>query len=451
MRKTSLVLGASLGCAAATLGAACFNSSNDTPSSADAAADATYPPDQGGEDGPSAADAMPPGTDGAPSADGGDASPGTDGASGGGGPYLYVPPNGGLDIYVYRIDPATGTLAGGTTAGPVGKTPGERTALAHPNGKFYFAIDATGGNLSGRIDVYRIDGATGSLSPVRSADGGTYSFVLPNADFQWMVTDPQGRFLYVTDGYAGTNGGNSQIVTLAVDSTTGELSLAGTTPMDPFAFESGPVGIALDPDAGCLYTAGYDFAVARVKLDPSGIPVPVDAGGATGVSGTASIGECTQVALGPNGTAYVICAANAGQPGRGLYAYTFDAGAGTLSMQTPTATDPYFYPNAVAPHPNGNFVYVATTAGEVVTFGVPADGGVATQVAVSDGGLRITSLQFDRTGARLYAGGGNSPSHIHLFNVDPTTGALSLADSVDGGVAAGPYSTSNLVIVPNAP
>jgi 6-phosphogluconolactonase (cycloisomerase 2 family) len=294
--------------------------------------------------------------------------------------------------------------------------------------------------------VYRIDAATGSISPALTADGGVSSFVLPNADFLWVIADPQGHFLYLTDGYAGTNGGNSQIVTLAVDPTTGALSLAATTPMDPFAFESGPTGIALDPDAGCLYTVGYGFAVARIKLDATGIPVPVDAGGATGVDGGQSIGQCTRVVIGARGTAYGICTANAGVPGAGLYAYTYDAASGSLAMQVVNAGGP-FAPNGVAVHPNGNFVYTLNN-GEIVMFAAPADGGVPTVSSSSDAGLRLSSLRFDGAGSHLYAGGGNSPGHIHVFNVDPSTGALTLADPVDGGVAAGPYPSVDLVVVP---
>ena len=73
-------------------------------------------------------------------------------------------------IYAFRFSQATG---GVTPVGLVAETPSPSWLVASPSGQFLFAANETDSfdaDKSGGVSAFRIDRATGSLTPGKSAD-----------------------------------------------------------------------------------------------------------------------------------------------------------------------------------------------------------------------------------------------------------------------------------------
>jgi 6-phosphogluconolactonase len=167
-------------------------------------------------------------------------------------------------IFVYRFDPAKGTLT--PNQPPTASTApaaGPRHIAFHPDGRHVYVIN----ELNSTISAYSWDAKAGVLHPVGSVSSLPAGFKGENSTAE-VVVHPNGKFVY------GSNRGHNSIAVFRVDPATGKLTLVehvatqGKTPRN----------FALDPTGTYLFAANQDtdnVVVFRVdqasgKLTPTG-------------------------------------------------------------------------------------------------------------------------------------------------------------------------------------
>lgn len=125
----------------------------------------------------------------------------------------------GLDkLFVYKFDKVKGTIAPNDP--PFGAVPpgsGVRHFAFAPNGKFVYAIN----ELKSTITVFAWDAAKGTLTEVQTLSTLPEGFTGESFTAEVQV-HPSGKFVY------GSNRGHNSIAVLAVDQTTGKLTLSST-------------------------------------------------------------------------------------------------------------------------------------------------------------------------------------------------------------------------------
>ncbi len=187
------------------------------------------------------------------------------------GRFLYVADNGYLKVSALSIYP-TGAL-GAVAGSPFDAGTDPLGVAVDPTGKFLYVTNAVSAS-DGEMLAYTIDSTSGALTPVFGFSPG----VGPNP--LQAAVDPSGRFLYVTIN--GGLGGGPQVVSLAINATTGALTPAGT----PVAAQN-PTGIAVDPSAQFVYITNPNLNTVEVyAINPttgaltevSGSPFPVASG-----------------------------------------------------------------------------------------------------------------------------------------------------------------------------
>ena len=140
--------------------------------------------------------------------------------------------DGSSDLLSFTIDAATGalTLLNSTHyVWPVNLS----DVFVHPSGGFLYAT----GEGNNTVQAFTID-ASGTLTPVAGSPFSTGPSGINPMD---MVTDPDGRFLYVANFIGGTGG---SISAFTVDPNSGALTpMAGS----PFPAGQGPVSIVISP------------------------------------------------------------------------------------------------------------------------------------------------------------------------------------------------------------
>jgi 6-phosphogluconolactonase len=178
----------------------------------------------------------------------------------------------GLDrLYVYKLDPAAGTLAPNdppyANVKPGG---GPRHFDFHPNGKFVYVIHEMGS----AVTAFSYDKARGAMSEVQTVS------TLP-ADYKGenncadIHVHRSGKFLY------GSNRGHDSIAVFAVDARKGTLKLIDNTSTQGKV----PRNFGIDPTGKFLIAANQNtnnLVVFRIdqktgKLTPAGQSVEVGA------------------------------------------------------------------------------------------------------------------------------------------------------------------------------
>lgn len=171
-------------------------------------------------------------------------------------------------VAVYNIDPKDGTLGtpvGGAGTcfplpGAVGSQPIGISATAFVN--YLYVADQGAAKVYG----FSVDPSTGQLTPVSTTNAG----VKPSA----IITDPTGRFVYVTDQY-------QNLVLGYLVNTDGTLvsQLHGPFPTDLY-----PFGMAVDPRGKFLYVTNYNGnKVSAYAIDAAtGNPTQISGGSGYG-------------------------------------------------------------------------------------------------------------------------------------------------------------------------
>jgi 6-phosphogluconolactonase (cycloisomerase 2 family) len=238
-----------------------------------------------------------------------------------------------------------------------------------PTGKFlYVANYGAYSNSSGNVYAYKINAATGALTPVF---GSPFTAGQNPID---VVVDPKGTFVYVT------NGGSNNVSAFKINATTGALKQVSGS---PFA-SAYPVSIVVAPTGKFAYVT--DSGVSSYGGGVAAYEINATSGALTVVLGSpfAAGADPGSVVVDPSSKfAYV---GNAG--GATISAYQINATSGAL---TQVAGSPFLgasTPYGVTVDPTSKFLYVANNSyntgyGSVSGYQINATTGALTLVAGS--------------------------------------------------------------------
>ncbi len=188
------------------------------------------------------------------------------------GRFVYVANTDANSVLGFGIDAASGELIGAITRVATGASPS--SIAVDPAGRFAYVVNAT---TPGTVSAYRIDAATGALTPI-DADPSTQGVQdFPTGNFpQSVAIAPSGRFAYVVSGSPGS------LSAYTIDAATGALAPVGT----PVATGgSAARAVAIDPTGRFAYvTNGLSHDVSAFRIDPrsgalSAAGAPVATGG----------------------------------------------------------------------------------------------------------------------------------------------------------------------------
>jgi len=304
------------------------------------------------------------------------------------GKFAYVANTGAASISAYAVSSATGALtpiAGSpfATSGVPGDVKsyvgGGAPLVLHPNGKLLLVRSTSAQTIS----VYTIDQGSGALSP---APGGT---VTVGQGAEWQTLDPTGRFLFVANQGTTTTGAGS-ISVFSLNPSSGALTqVAGS----PFQLAGGPNTISVDPSGNFLYASSEATdLVYAMKIDQtSGALTPLSSGAAV------LTGDLPVVALAIPGLA---------QPGTATF--------------------------------SSKYAYVPNSDNSISAFAIDAATGNLTAVPgtpVQSNGSGLTAAAVSADGKVVYALNATS-SNLSLFDIDPTSGGMTVRSSLFGGFPA---------------
>jgi 6-phosphogluconolactonase len=288
-----------------------------------------------------------------------------------------IPIPGSGQLYETKIDPSghflyavNNDLAGGvfafSIAGGSGSLVPLNGGLPYPTGASpqSLAFDATGGFLyvlnltDNSISSFSLDPATGALTPLT-----TYPITAANPNPEPRQMARAGNFLYLAE-YA-----NNSVEVFAIAGTGGlTQGVAGS----PFATDSGPFSLAIDPSGSVLYTANLG---ATAGGSVSAFTVNSSSGVLTPASvRPLAIPVYNYISIDPQGKFLFVTEANA------VAVYPITQSTGMLGAAVP---GPAFaagsFPYSVSVDLTGQFAYVANDgAASVSQFMLDSDTGVLT-------------------------------------------------------------------------
>lgn len=160
------------------------------------------------------------------------------------GRFVLVPDKGLDRIFVFRLDPARGTLVANDPPSVASRAgAGPRHVDFHPSQPYAYVIN----ELDSTITTYRYDADRGTLGPVQVVPTLPPTFT-GNSITAEIAVAPSGRFVY------GSNRGHDSIAIFAIDQATGTLAAVGWEPTRG----SEPRFFGLDPPGSTLYAANMN-------------------------------------------------------------------------------------------------------------------------------------------------------------------------------------------------
>jgi len=320
-------------------------------------------------------------------------------------------------IYIYRLNVATGTL---TPVGVAGGVQNPSFLALDPQRRYLYAVNETmefDGQPGGGVSAFAVDPQTGALTLINSqrTHGGAPCYV---------SVDQTGRFVYVAN-YMGGNaaafpvraGGGLDPASAVVQHTG-----SGINPRR----QEGPHAhsITLDPTNRLAFVAdlGIDkVMVYQLDLEAGTLPphvppwVEVEAGAGP-----------RHMAFHPNGRyAYLIT-----EMGNTIVAFAYDAVQGTLDARQTVPALPVDYTGRstcadIHVAPSGKFLYGSNRGHDsIVAYAIDVETGLLVYIGHTPSlGKTPRNFAIDPTGTYLFAAHQDSDS-IVAFRIDPETGQL---------------------------
>lgn len=320
-------------------------------------------------------------------------------------------------IYIYRLDMATGAL---TPVGVAGGVQNPSYLALDPQRQYLYAVNEAmtfDGQPGGGVSAFAVDPQTGALTFINSqcTHGGAPCYV---------SVDQTGCFVYV----ANYMGGNAAAFPVRADGGLDPASAvvqhtgSGINPRR----QEGPHAhsITLDPTNRFAFVA--DLGIDKVmvyKLDLENGTLPPHTPPSVAVEAGAGP---RHMAFHPNGRyAYLIT-----EMGNTIIAFAYDAVLGTLdALQTVPALPADFTGRSTCADihiaPSGRFLYGSNRGHDsIVIYAIDADTGFLAYVGHAPTlGKTPRNFAIDPTGTYLFAAHQDSDS-IVTFRVDPGTGKL---------------------------
>jgi 6-phosphogluconolactonase len=321
---------------------------------------------------------------------------------------------GSQGIYVYRFDPAAGTL---TDTGLRAAANNASYLAIHPSGRFLYCANEDWSHPMGQASAFAVDAATGALTfldSVSSHGGGPC----------YVTLDHSGRELVVAN--YGT--GSIAALPIAADGGLGEATAVvqhhGSGPNKQRQEHPHAHSVTIDPgnrfvfacDLGCDRIFGY-------HLDPNGGTLaPNDPPSVSVAPGTGP----RHFAFHPNGRlAWVV-----NEMGNSVTGFRYDAEHGALTALDTISTLPFdFTGHSTAAdihlRSDGRFLYASNRGDDsLVVFAVDGDSGHLTFVQrVSSGGKTPRNFAIDPSGKWLLAANQDG-DNVVVFKVDADSGQL---------------------------
>jgi len=270
------------------------------------------------------------------------------------------------------------------------------------------------------IHCYRMDDATGDLTPIQVLGG------VANPHF--LALHPSRRFLYSTNG-----GDASAVSAFAIDAATGQLT-ALNRQLSP---GPGPTHLAVDPSGRLVVVANYaGGSVAAYPVGPDGRLAPHSAfiqhEGQTGPNARRQDKPHAHMAgFDPSGRFVLVCDLGLDK----TFVYRVDAAAGTLAPNAPPsgAARPGAGPRHLAFHPSGRWVYVIDELDSTITvYAWDGARGALTELQVVPtlpagfSGESIAAEVVVLPNGRFVYGSNRGDDSLAIFAVDAQRGTLTL-------------------------
>jgi trimeric autotransporter adhesin len=301
------------------------------------------------------------------------------------GQYLYEVQIGGggtvSDLWVYSVDSSTGALTQttGITQPQVAGSGGFNYGVTDPYGRFvYVSDDGSAAGTAGTIDGFTIDQTTGALTPITAVTGFTTNLNSPES----MIIDHTGTYLYAINYGSGTTPGT--ISAYSIDPTTGNLTPLSTA---SYPTGSGPAFAALDPTGTYIYVPNsVDNTISAYSIGAGGALTSILAT-ARAVPGAVSV---LNVAVSPNNS-YLYVVDGGAAPGNGqVFGFTLASGVPSTTpiSGTPIATGES--PMGIAIDPTSSLLAVSNIGdtinpSTVSLFTIGSTGSLTSQTAVAAG------------------------------------------------------------------
>jgi len=339
--------------------------------------------------------------------------------------YAYISNNSSDTIQWYSVNATTSPYL--TSQGTIAQSAPTQTVV-HPSGSYVYATDAASNVL-----VFNVNASTGALTasgyaPQAGGSGNT----------NFMVIDPYGRFLYVSDDITNTIHG----FTITQSGGTNPGSLTPIT-MSPSPFTTNlntPECLIIDPSGSYLYATNSGTTltnantVAAYSIDQTtGALTPL----ATPTYPT-GIGPFL-AALDPSGTH--LYTANSGA--NSISGFTIGAGGALTSIGAAFAISGATTIFNVVIDPSGKHIYAldagTATNGQVFGFNIGAGGVIGTAISgtpINTGNFPNTSILIDPTDA-LLAVPNNFDNDVSLYTIG-AGGALTATTPATAATGNGP-------------
>ena len=297
-----------------------------------------------------------------------------------------------------------------------------------PNPDFLYALTLSGPppNLSFQLSNLKVDSSTGALGSLSTTTFG--SQFVPG-----IAVDPNAKYLYASYPNPLANA----IGIFTIDPNTGvptQTSVFSLNVICPFCLPpSSPGELTLSPSGKFLYYASSELG-GGVAQGIGALAVDSAAGTLSVVTGSPFLADQAPFIVRVHPSGQFLYTENLDASGgnillQSLSAFSVDSSTGALA---PVLGSPFVPPvsatiGGLAIHPSGKFLYA--------TSGLEANGILAWNIDGTTGGLTVLtgspfqvgvpihSAAFDPSGKFLYATAGPTGG-ILGFNVDPNSGAL---------------------------
>jgi 6-phosphogluconolactonase (cycloisomerase 2 family) len=282
-------------------------------------------------------------------------------------------------------------------------------------------------SASGTFDAKVYEGADTQLVDSGLSSGVTYYYKV-------QAVNASGISSGLSASVAGTtllivyvvNKDVSTVSTFSADVSTGELT---TLSSSPFGTGSAPMSIAIDPQAGFLYTADGGSTVSAFTVDDA-------TGTLTSVDSISCGSGARSIAIDPSASYVYVANSNDSN----LSGYVIDSSTGSLSKLANQPFNTGSYPYAVVVHPSGKFLYVANNgSGDVSGYEIGSDGNLSPlSSSPYTAGAGSVCIAMHPSGKWLFVGAFNDSS-IHVFYINSTTGNLTPASGSPLVVSTQPW------------
>ena len=341
--------------------------------------------------------------------------------------YIYVANQGDDTISAYRINVITGALIS-IPGSPfkAGRSPSY--VAVNPAGTFAYVLNNPGGYenngsaVNSTISAYRINVATGALTPVAGkpikAGIGAINATVNSA----------GTFIYVINNGDSEEIGSSSIASFRIDTATGAL-----TPVrkNPLAVDFHPLSATVNPAGTFAYVTydGHDNGLPDHGVEVYRINAATGALAATKEGSLQLEGTPTCLTINPAGNfAYVTFNGNDSNDTDGVLVYRINDTTGALIPVPRSSLETDDAPKSIVVNSSGNFAYISNDDGVISTYHINATTGALTLVASTpetEMGTESIVIDHHNTFAYVLNQNGVNNGNILAYRINAATGVLS--------------------------